>query len=136
MAFGTGPFGLSRFGTSSATVADQDITTLSSSRTVLANGQYELDADGGFTEMDDTTQRVLLLVAYGIGKLPRYIDAQTLSAIEGKARKALAILTKPGTPEIALKSVSATEHTGGRVQIAIDYVNLRTGTRKTASKTL
>jgi hypothetical protein len=135
MALGSGPFGLTTFGTTAIAVADQDITSLTSSRSILANGQYELDADGGFVGMDDTRQRVLLLVSYAAGKLPKHISAQTLSEIEGRTRKALAILTKQPNPDIRIKAVAATA-VGGTVEILVDYVNLRTGTRQTASKTL
>lgn len=136
MAFGTGPFGLSRFGTSSATVADQDITTLTSSRSQLANGQYEINEDGGFVGMNDTLSRVWNLSLFGMGPRPKYIDGRSLAELESRMRAALRPLTKQPTPDITNLQITARDVGGGQVEITVDFTDARTNSRTTASKTL
>ncbi len=129
MSYGTGPFG----SPSGASLPAQVPTALASSRRIdFTTGLYVLDENGGFESMDDTAQRVCLLVAFA-EKPSDVITPQTMNAQADAIRAALAPLTNVRAPAIKLISVVVERSASGTVAKTITYRNLLTDTEETVT---
>lgn len=128
---GIGPYGLVTLGQ-----ASDDPVTLAPCKIGLARKvdfktrRYVVADDGGFEAMDETAQRVMLTVAFAVGKPPPFITPQGELEIEQRIRDALAAaqLLDVRDPDIDLEQVDVSH---GREQIqfmGVRYKNLRTGT--------
>ena len=105
--------------------------SLSSSRKIdFAKRDYVIDDDGGFEAMDDTVQRVVLLVAFAVSN-EKFVTEKVKNAEKDRITKALSILTDGSEPVIRLINVSVTDSATGRIQRKVEFHNLKTGTKKT-----
>jgi hypothetical protein len=135
MSFGQGPFGVVTLGIAPAEVSTVPPTTLTSSRKVdFATGRYVQDEAGGFAGMDDVVQRVTLLVAGAISRLPATVDRRTLAAVKDAVRVALAPVVDDGSARI--DDVSIVQPRAGAVAASVTFTNLLTGTKQTATARL
>lgn len=104
---------------------------LSSSRKIdFPTGDYVLDDLGGFKAMDDTDQRVVLLVAFAV-KPEKFITPQTINSRKDAIRKALDVLTSSRNPVIKNVDVTVKEISPGRLSTEVSFHNVKTGTKST-----
>jgi len=135
MAFGSGPFGVVAFGIAPSTISSVTPTELTSSRKVdFATGRYVLDDGGGFEGMDDTAQRVTIVVTAAAGKTPDVIDALLQRRTEAALRDALTPLVADGS--IIIEAVQVERARAGASTVLVSYFNRRAGTRGTAKARL
>ena len=108
MAFGTGPYGLANVDAPS-TLAGQ----LTSSRYLQADGTAKQTSDGtgAFVGMNDSFQRAVILIAYGVD-MPDFIDAAFPSRVRADVTRALAPLTEGQSPALELVDVVAIDNGG------------------------
>ncbi len=134
MPYGSGPFGVSPFGGEPVVFEDQTAAELHSSDSIdFRTRRYKLDADTGERlGMDDTAQRVMLLVAFAVNELPPLIDDSTDLVLQRKIRDALKSETEAKPPTIRVTRISAGRTRAGHHELVVDYVNLRSKTKQTA----
>jgi hypothetical protein len=126
--FGSDPFGGGPFGAPSFVVAASPLNALSSSRGV--NGvtrRYVVNDEGGFAAMDDTAQRVMLALAFGVTQ-PKTITPETRAALETQIRAALRPLTAGREPAIKILSLTVDDNGRDELTPRLAYKNLLTGT--------
>ena len=121
------PFGLSAYGYPADDPASLARAKIGSARKIDARTRrYVIADDGGFEAMDETAQRVLLLLAFGV-KLPEFVTPQDEAKLDQDVRDALAPLLDTRDPDIDLESVQI-GHAAGTQYVGVRYKNLRTGT--------
>ena len=133
LGFGQKPWGYGGYGSPLAPPVPAVESALSSSRKVdFVTGRYVANDEGGFEAMDDTAQRVVLLVAFAV-KRSTFLTAQSLAGQEAAIRNALLVVTRGPAPEIRVLSVSAVATDVQTSAVSIRYVNNLTGTEQTVS---
>ena len=135
MPFGSGPYGVIGMGVPAPDVASPNVSELSSSRELNAEGRYELNDEGGFKAMDDVTQRVLILVSRATNPRPPIISGPELERMKERIRSGLSPLLSVADPDIKLRSIDVRSDRG-RVFIDVNYRDLRTNTVQTAKASL
>jgi hypothetical protein len=129
---GSGPFGLGPFGSRAATLADQETSSLSSSRSIVPRTmRYELNDEGGFEPMDDIAQTAFLLLIREFGPRPQFVTARSEEEVRQRVRKALASLTPRRDPAIRIDRITVNTSLPGTLSYVVDYTNLRTNTKQT-----
>jgi hypothetical protein len=124
---GLGGYGLSVFGQPTDDPYTLAPAKIGSARNIDAKTRrYVVADDGGFEAMDETAQRVLNLVAFGV-KLPPFVTPQGEAELDQNIREALAIMTGVRDPDIALDPPSIS-HDRATQYVGVRYKNLRTGT--------
>jgi len=93
---------------------------LSSSRAIDTYGHYVIADDGGFEPMDDTAQRVILLINFNV-KPPDIITPTTLAAQEQAIRSALKPLTSGKQPAIKNVKIVVSDGGGGKLFESVTY---------------
>jgi hypothetical protein len=131
MGFGTGPYGAGFFGLPSPDPVVQTPRTLSTSRKIDGSTKrYVNDANGNPLSMDDTDQRVLLLVAFATIDTP-FVTQRDLNTQAANIRAALQPLLAQRPPAIALDDVQVVEDGETNVNRFVSYTNLRTSQSRT-----
>lgn len=134
--FGQKPWGYGGYGAPLSPPTPAAVSSLSSSRKINAKtGRYVANDEGGFEPMDDTAQRVVLLVAFA-AKVGPFITPPDLSAQEATIRAALAPLVAKPEPAIRLLAVSAAQTGPTSTAVTVRYINNLTGTEQTVSPRL
>ena len=122
MSFGQGPFGVAVLGIAEAALAAAPQTALSSSRKIDGvTRRYVLTADGGFEPERDISQRIQLLLDFGMPAEPQFLDDRFAATIDQRVRAALAPLTDGPEPSIAIVSIAVTPSgpTGTRREVVV-----------------
>jgi hypothetical protein len=131
MGYGTGPFGGAPLGVPLPPQPEEVVSDLSSSRKIDGvTGRYVPNEQGGFEAMDDTAQRVLLLVSFADTD-SKIISPQGMSEQEAKIRKALEPLTAGRNPDIDQLVVTVKRTASQTTEKSISYRNRLTMTRQT-----
>lgn len=125
VGLGFGPFGLSVFGFPTDDPAESTPAKIGSARKLTR--RYVVADDGGFEAMDETAQRVVLLLAFGV-KLPDFVTPQGEADLETAVRESLAPLLDSRDPDIELDEASVGHTVPATEGIVVRYKNLRTGT--------
>jgi hypothetical protein len=132
MAFGLGPYGLKPFGIPPTAVTTYTIPEINSSREIDNKGRYVINEDTGeFEAMDDTHQRMVLLLAHNF-VMPKIVGPDFQSTVNADVRKALRALTRPPEPVIRIKKVTA-DWDAGNSQFHVDFFNYKTGLNDTVT---
>lgn len=121
--FGQGPFGSGPFGLPYLPPTQTTRAALSSSRSIDTFGRYVVADDGGIVSMDDTAQRVILLISFGV-KPPDIITPSTLAAQEQAIRVALKPLTSGKQPAIKNLQIVVSDGGGGALFESVTYFDL------------
>jgi hypothetical protein len=128
VGLGFSPFGLSVFGYPSDDPAESVPAKIGSARKVnTKTRRYVVADDGGFEAMDETAQRVVLLLAFGV-KLPDFVTPQGEADMEQAIRAALAPMLDTRDPDIELDEASVGHTAPATEGIVVRFKNLRTGT--------
>lgn len=135
MGFGSGSYGSSPYGSTDPAYSTAELSSLSSSRKINAQGRYEINDEGGFEAVSDSAQRVQLLVAFATSTLPKTLDNTTTRTIEARIREALAPLTDGRAPYIKAV-VDVTRTAQSRMRYTITFRDLRTDTTATVEASL
>lgn len=130
MSFGLGAYGLGPFGLPLIPPTQTTRAALSSSRAIDTYGHYVVADDGGFEPMDDTAQRVILLINFNV-KPPKIITPAALSAQEAAIRNALKPLTAGKSPAIKNLQIEVVDKGGGRLFESVTYYDLQAQRQQT-----
>jgi hypothetical protein len=129
--FGTGPYGLASLGLPADEPETLAPAKIGNARKIDGKTRrYVVAADGGFEAMDETAQRVLLLVSLAVGKEPPFLTPQGNAEMEQRIRTALAPLLDTRDPDIDLEEVDCSTGPDNVARRYVRYRNLRTGTRQ------
>lgn len=129
--FGTGPYGLAPLGFPTDDPISLVPAKIGSARSLdVKTRRYIVADDGGFEAMDETAQRVVLVVAFALANLPAFITPQGEAEIEQRIRDGLAAAQMIDTrdPDIDLEAVDVSNDGRGTQFTGVRYKNLRTGT--------
>lgn len=130
MGFGTGPFGAGPFGRPLLATTDEVRSSLSSSRLIDGvSKSYVVNDEGGFAAMDDVAQRVLLLLAFGMGEEPKLIDATYPETMRARIAAVLAPLVRERAIEITAIDIGDDGRSTTHKRVA--FRNLLTDTLQT-----
>ncbi len=121
--FGKGPFGQAPVGLPYVVPAETTHTALSSSRAIDTYGHYVIADDGGFEPMDDTAQRIILLINFNVTP-PDIITPSTLTAQEQAIREAIKPLTSGKEPAIKDVKIVVSDGGGGSLFESVTYFDL------------
>jgi hypothetical protein len=121
--FGTGPYGLGPFGQAYLTPTQTTRASLSSSRAIDTYGHYVVADDGGFEPMDDTAQRVILLINFNV-KPPQIITPKTMAAQEQAIRAALRPLTAGKEPAVKDVKIVVSDGGGAKLFESVTYFDI------------
>lgn len=136
LGYGKKPWGFGGYGTPLTLPQPAAPSELSSSRLIEdRTGRYVTNDEGGFEPMDDTAQRVWLLVAFAARTGP-FITARDMAAQEAVIRAALKPLTTGTEPAIRLLAVTVTQVGPTSTAASVRYVNRLTGTEQTVEPSL
>ena len=128
-SLGIGAYGLSAYGQATDDPASLSPAKIGSARKIdFKTRRYVVASDGGFEAMDETSQRVMLLVAFAIGREGPFITPAGEADMERRIREALAPMLDPRDPDIDLESVDISHDTNGNSFRGVRFKNLRTGT--------
>ena len=136
LGYGQKPWGFGGYGTPLTLPQPSSPSELSSSRKIEdRTGRYVTNDEGGFEAMDDTAQRVWLLVAFATKTGP-FITARDMATQEAAIRAALKPLTTGAEPAIRLLAVTASQVGPTSTSVSVRYVNRLTGTEQTVEPAL
>lgn len=128
-SLGVGAYGLSVFGQPADDPTSLEPAKIGSARKIdFVTRRYVVADDGGFEAMDETAQRVVLLVSFAIGKEPAFITPAGEADMERRVREALAVMTDIRDPDIDIDTIEISHDTQGNSFRGVRYKNLRTGT--------
>lgn len=131
-AMGVGPFGVVTAGYAvPEAVNAKPPTTLTSSRRIdFVTQRYVGNAQGGFEGMDDTGQRVVLLVS-GAVRVPPKITPRAISSIREAVIAALSDMINVER-SITLDTIDVVSERAGQLAARVTFTNLKTRTKQTA----
>lgn len=124
--FGTAPYGIGPFGTVYSEPSTTDRGTIPESQMVDVNGLYAFKADGSFEGANNSSQRVLVLLATRATQ-PMKIGADFSADLESRVRSALAPLTSGTAPAIELQAVEVTDDGRTKTQTRVVFADLLDG---------
>lgn len=131
LGYGRKPWGYGGYGSPLTTPTPATESSLSSSRRFDGlTGRYVANDEGGFEAMDDTAQRVILLVAFAV-KTGSFLTDRDLAAQVAEVRKALTVMTNGPEPAIRLLGVTAEQSGPTASRLTVRYFNNLTGTEQT-----
>ena len=134
MGFGTSPYGTGPFGFGVDSPTAETPADLSSSRSIdFVRRKYTLDDDGGYEPMDDTAQRVSLLVAFSTQREP-LIDPRSMERQRQRIAEALKPMTTGTEPAIKVHAITVANERPGVTSTTVTYTNLLTGTKTTVTR--
>jgi len=131
LGYGKKPWGFGSFGSPLTLPTPAASSSLSSSRKYDGKtGRYIANDEGGFEAMDDTAQRVILLVAFAAKTGPFLTDRDLAAQVAG-VRDALSVLTSGPEPAVMLLGVSCEASGPTSSRLTVRYRNNLTGTEQT-----
>ena len=131
LGYGKKPWGFGGYGSPLTPATPATPSSLSSSRKFDGKtGRYIVNDEGGFEAMDDTAQRVILLVAFAAKSGP-FLTDRDLAAQVAEVRSALSVMTIGPEPAITLLGVSCEASGPTSSRLTVRYRNNLTGTEQT-----
>jgi hypothetical protein len=124
--FGTAPYGIGPFGTVYTTPSTTDRGTIPESQMVDVNGLYAFKADGSFEGANNSSQRVLVLLATRATQ-PMKIGADFVADNESRIRSALTPLTSGTAPAIDLQAIEVTDDGRSGTKTRVVFADLLDG---------
>jgi len=132
MPFGTGPYGVGAFGLPLAGTATPTQVQVVTSQAIDAKAMdYVVYDDGNYVGMDDTMQRILLLISFNV-KRPALIGVGYEANMREQVLAALAPLLKSTPPTISIEELNI-DTSGDASYIHLRYKNNITGKSSTAT---
>ncbi len=130
-AYGVGPYGVGSLGVPGLPPEPETAAALSSSRKIdFATKRYVIASDGGFDAMDDTAQRVMLLILFNTTETD-IITPQEMQTTASRIRKALEPMTSGREPAIRIEEVVVSDDGKAGTFRSVRYKSLWTGTQQT-----
>jgi len=131
LGYGKKPWGYGSFGSPLTLPTPASTSSLSSSRKFDGKtGRYVVNDEGGFEAVDNTAQRVILLVAFSAKSGP-FLTDRDLAAQVAEVRSALSVMTIGPEPAITLLGVSCEASGPTSSRLTVRYRNNLTGTEQT-----
>lgn len=125
--FGFAPFGVGPFGTVYTAPSSTDRGSVPESQYIDVNGVYAFKADGSFEGANNSSQRVLVLLATR-ARQPLKIGLDFVADQEASVRTALLPLTSGTAPAIELQAVEVSD-SGSKTQTRVVFADLLDGGR-------